>query len=31
MGEQQPEAKHRLGENVQHRIGNNLSINVNLT
>lgn len=30
MGEQQPKAEDGLRENVEHRIGNNLSINFNL-
>lgn len=31
MGEQQPKAEDGFGENVEHRIGNNLSININLS
>lgn len=30
MGEQQPETEDGLGENVEHRIGYNLSIDINL-
>lgn len=30
MGEQQPKAEDGLGENVEHPIGNNLRININL-
>ena len=30
MGEQQPKAEDGLGENVEHPVGNNLRVNINL-